>query len=152
MGWVAILALLLIWAVAVAVTDWRLRKVPNLLLLAVLLPAGAALAWRGEGLIGANLIDSLLGLLTGTLLGVPGYVASRFGAGDVKLMATLGFLQGVESVLMSILLAALLLGLMSLVVVSRLGPEAAGKVRLPAAVALSGGFIGALMVSHWGAL
>ncbi|MDP3858544.1 MAG: prepilin peptidase [Stagnimonas sp.] len=148
----AIVAALLIWAVLVAIVDWRSRKVPNLLLLAVLLPAGAVCFWRGQGLLGVSLPGSFIGLVVALLLTLPGYLVSRFGAGDVKLAAVMGFLQGSDAVLLSLLLAALLLGAMSLLMVLQLGLESARKLRLPAAVALSGGFVGVLLVSYWGNL
>lgn len=145
-----VIAALLIWATAVAVTDWRVRKVPNLLLLAALLPAGVVLVWRGEGLLGAAPVASLTGLLYGFALALPGYLLSRFGAGDVKLSAVLGLLLGQPAILTSLLLAALLLGAMALVTRVRAGAEAASKIRLPAAVALSAGFAVVVLVSRWG--
>jgi len=146
----AVIAALLIWATAVAVTDWRVRKVPNLLLLAALLPAGVVMVWRGEGLLDTAPVASLIGLLFGLLLSLPGYLLSRFGAGDVKLSAVLGFLLGQTAILSSLLLAALLLGVMALVSRWRFGAEAASRIRLPAAVALSAGFAVVVLVSRWG--
>jgi len=146
----AVIAALLIWAAVIAATDWRLRKVPNLLLLAALLPAGLVLAWRGEGLLGVTPVASLTGLLFGLLLALPGYLLSRFGAGDVKLSALLGLLLGQPAILVGLLLAALLLGATALVTRLRFGAEVAGKIRLPAAVALSGGFAVVMLVSRWG--
>ena len=146
----AVVAALLIWATAIAVTDWRVRKVPNLLLLVALLPAGLMLVWRGEGLLGATWVASLTGLLCGLLLALPGHLLGQFGAGDVKLSAVLGLLLGQPAILSALLLAALLLGAMALVTRLRAGAEAARKIRLPAAIALSGGFAVVMLVSRGG--
>lgn len=146
----AIIAALLIWATAIAVTDWRVRKVPNLLLLVALLPAGVVLIWRGEGLLGSTLAVSLTGLLCGLLLALPGYFLGQFGAGDVKLSAVLGLLLGQPAILSALVLAAILLGAMAMVIRLRAGAEAARKIRLPAAIALSGGFAAVMLVSRGG--
>lgn len=150
LGQGATVAALLIWATAIAVTDWRLRKVPNLLLLVALLPAGLVLAWRGEGLLGAAPVASLTGLLCGLLLTLPGYLLGQFGAGDVKLSAVLGLLLGQPAILSTLLLAAILLGAMALVTRLSAGAEAARKIRLPAAIALSGGFAVVMLVARGG--
>lgn len=146
----AIVAALLIWATAIAVTDWRVRKVPNLLLLLALLPAVMVLPWCGEGLLGATPVVSLAGLLCGILLALPGYFLGQFGAGDVKLSAVLGLLLGQPAILSALLLAAILLGAMAAVVRLRTGADAARKIRLPAAIALSGGFAVVMLVSRGG--
>ncbi len=139
---------LMVWALTVAVVDWRQRRVPNLLLLALLLPAAAVLVWQGTGLLSVAWPSSLLGMVVGLLVTLPGYTVSRLGAGDVKLAAVMGFVQGWPQVLWTLLLAALMLGLMSLAVVSILGLQNAKSVRIPAAVALAGGFIGVL-AAQW---
>ena len=146
----AVVAALLIWATVIAVTDWRVRKVPNPLLLAALLPAGLVLIWRGEGLLGATPVVSLTGLLCGLLLALPGYFLGQFGAGDVKLSAVLGLLLGQPAILSALLLAAVALGVMAAVTRLRAGAEAARKIRLPAAIALSGGFAVVMLVTRGG--
>lgn len=145
-----VLATLLLWALIIAVIDWRLRKVPNGLLLAALLPALGLLVWRGSGPQGASLWPSLVGLLAGLLLTLPGYWASRLGAGDVKLAAVMGLLLGWPLLLWCLLASALLLGAMSLVAVAVLGYANARGLRLPAAVALSGGFAAVLLANREG--
>ncbi len=145
-----VLAALAIWAVAVAVFDWRQRRVPNLALLAVLAPAIVVLVWRGRGLLGMPPAESLYGLLIGFGLTLPGYLLRKLGAGDVKFAAVLGLIQGGSAVLLTLLMSGLLLGAMSLLVVSWFGLRAARDLRMPAAVALSGGFLLALGWSRWG--
>lgn len=136
----ALAALLLIWALAIAGYDWFRRRVPNLLLLALLLPTAAMLVWRGEGPLGASWPYSLLGLVIGFLVTVPGYAVSRLGAGDVKLAAVLGLVQGWPMVSWTLMAAALMLGAMSLAAVTVLGFANARSARIPAAIAIVGGF------------
>ena len=143
----AVTALLLVWAALVAVVDWRQRRIPNLLLLALLLPAAVWLPWQGRGLAGADAWQSLAGMGIAFALTLPGYAMSRLGAGDVKLASVMGFVQGVPELLYTLLAAALLLGAMSLVAVRMAGFANARLMRLPAGVALSAGFAGVL---GWG--
>lgn len=135
-----ITALLLLWAVVIAVIDWRQRRVPNLLLLALLGLAVAWLVWCGQGLLMAAWPASLLGGAVALLVTLPGYAVKKFGAGDVKLAAVLGFVQGWPHVSWTLLLAGLLLGAASLAVVSRYGFAKARALRIPAALYLLVGF------------
>lgn len=142
----AVTASLLVWALAIAVIDWRQRRVPNVLLLAMVLPTLGWLIWRGEGPLGVTWPASLAGLGLGLVLTLPGYLASRLGAGDVKLAATMGLVQGMPEILWTLLVAGLVLGAMSLAAVQLMGFANARQLRIPAAVALSAGF-GAVLVS-----
>lgn len=142
-----VLGTLVLWAVAVAVTDWRQRKVPNALLLALLLPAAVWLVWTGHGPQGTPWPQSLTGMVVGFAVTLPGYAVSKLGAGDVKLAAVMGLLLGWPLVAWLLLTSALLLGLMSVLVL--LAGKARG-LRMPAAVALSGGFVGVLLAQRGG--
>ncbi len=134
-------AALLIWSLAIAVIDWRQRRVPNLLLLALLLPALAVLALTGAGLQGATWFASFLGFGAGLVATLPGYAFSKLGAGDVKLAAVTGFVVGWPAVAWMLLASALVLFVMSIGVLMVLGFAKAKTARIPAAVALSGGFV-----------
>jgi len=141
-----IAAALLIWAAALAVIDWRQRRVPNALLLPVFV---ATLVWcviERSGPLGAGWVQSLVGFGLAFALTLPGYSTSRLGAGDVKLAAVLGLLLGYPAVLWMLLAAALLLGAMAFAAMAILGMAGARTFRLPAAVALAGGF--AVVVLH----
>ena len=129
-----------LWAGSIATADWRWRKVPNVLLLALLLPTVTVLALHGVGPLSVPWQSSLAGALVAAALTLPGYLAKSLGAGDVKLAAVAGLVLGWPSIWWMLLCAALLLGLMSLAVVLMLGFANARTVRLPAAVALAGGF------------
>ena len=58
MATVAVTAALLLWGAAVVVVDWRWRRIPNLLLLVLLVPALGLLVWRGQGVLGANALPA----------------------------------------------------------------------------------------------
>lgn len=135
-----VIAALLVWSLAIAVMDWRKRRVPNLLLLALFLPALAVLALTGVGLQGAAWQASLLGLVAGLVMTLPGYALSKLGAGDVKLAAVTGFVLGWPGVAWMLLASAFVLFVMSIGVLIALGFGKAKTARIPAAVALSGGF------------
>jgi len=150
LGREAAVVALIVWAATVAAVDWRQRRVPNALLLVVLLPAGVFLAWFGAGILGASPGSSFSGALAGGLILLPGYLWFGLGAGDVKLAAILGFLVGWSGLWWVLLLAALILGLMSMLTLVCLGSSRASLVRLPAAVALGGGFLLVLLLMSWG--
>lgn len=141
-----VLAAALAWAGVLAWIDWRRQRVPNVLLLPVLLLSLACLVWRGSGPLAAGTGASLAGALTGFLL-LPGYLAGKLGAGDVKLVFTLGLLQGWPAIAGTLLLAALLLGAASLWLVMQMGFAQARSLRLPAAAALCGGFAGSALIA-----
>ena len=135
-----IIGALLFWAASIAAADWRWRRVPNLLLLVLLLPTVAVLVLQGVGPLSVPWQSSLVGALTGAALTLPSYLLKRLGAGDVKLAAVLGLVLGWPGIGWMLLCAALLLGLMSLAALRLLGFANARTLRLPAAVALAGGF------------
>lgn len=143
-------AILLLWSLAIAVIDWRERRVPNALLLLLLVPAIVLLILQVDGLLAATWPASLLGLAAGFAVTLPGYWAGKLGAGDVKLAAVLGFVQGWPQVAWTLLAAALMLGAMSLAVVTHYGLANARLVRIPGAVALAGGFAVVLVAQQWG--
>lgn len=108
------------------------------------------MAWSGKGPLGLGPLSSLLGAVVGAILLLPGYLKSKLGAGDVKLAAVFGFLQGLDGLLWTLLFSALFLGAMSVFALVRSGSVKARSARLPAAVALSGGFAFALLLTFWG--
>ncbi len=140
-----ITALLCLWALAIAAIDWQQRRVPNVLLLALLLPAVAVLAWRGTGILGIGWLPSLLGLALALALTLPGYALSRFGAGDVKLAAVMGLVLGWPLVVYALLVAGLLMGLGALLMVLMAGLPSVRALRLPTAWTLLTGFVAVLL-------
>jgi prepilin peptidase CpaA len=91
---------------AAAISDLRTRKIPNRLLLTGLL-IGLVLSLMTRGIEG--LVSSLAGFGLGFILLLPGYLLRFTGAGDVKLLATLGVFTG-PGMLLHIFLASILTG------------------------------------------
>lgn len=131
-----------VWAAAAAGADLRLRRVPNLLLLALLLPAVAVLVWSGSGLLGADTGHSVFGLLVASLPLLPGYALGHLGAGDVKLSGSLGLLLGGRGAVEMLLVASVLLGAAcAVVMLRRRGPAPVLPARIPAAPAFAAAFV-----------
>ncbi len=161
--------LLLAVSFAAAITDYRDRKVPNLLTFPVILGGMAMALWLG-GIIG--ILSSTLGLLLGiALLSFP-YAMGGIGAGDVKLLGAIGAIKGPQFVFAAFLAASITGGIMA---VFRMAfiikgcdarilrqsfkaayytgtlsaievPEYALKERLPYAVAISAGAVIAMFL------
>src|SRR5690606_12957253 len=82
-------ASLLAWGMCCAIQDARQRRISNVLTLGGGAVAIAFLVWTGHSLTGVTPGTVILGLLLAVLLGLPGYIGGRMGAGDVKLLAAL---------------------------------------------------------------
>ena len=145
--------LLAIWALAAAAYDLQQRRVPNLLLVIVAVPAVVCLAVAGHGLLGANGKSSLIGLAICAIPYLPGYMLGKVGAGDVKFAGLQGFLLGGAGAFTAFLIGALALGLIAAIVAVR-KPTKDEAARLPAAVALAVGFLwvisGSYLLPGWG--
>jgi prepilin peptidase CpaA len=85
-------ALLLLMVSIAAVNDLATRRIPNLLLLAGL--AGALLLHALSAEPGAALLSACGGLLLGLAIFLPFYLVRGMAAGDVKMMAVIGFFTG----------------------------------------------------------
>jgi prepilin peptidase CpaA len=108
-GWVY-LALL----VAGIVTDVRDRRIPNVLVL-VLLAVGVLGVVLHQA-VAPSLLDALLGALAGLALWLPFWLLGLLGAGDVKFFAAASCWIGTGLAWRAALLAALLGGVMSVIV------------------------------------
>ena len=121
-----------VWAGAVAWSDLRQRRVPNVLLILMLVPAVLAVAINGQGLLGKGVLASMAGMLVAGLPLLPGYASGQMGAGDVKFAACLGWLLGPAGAVELLLVSALLIGLASAALLQWRG-AAVRKARLPVA-------------------
>ena len=99
--------------IAVAVSDWLCRIIPNPTVLAVfllklLLMAGVLLKLPGAPEF--SLLSSLGGMVFCFLLfSAPGLMGKRVGAGDIKFAAAMGFLLGFSGSLLAVALMGLLM-------------------------------------------
>jgi prepilin peptidase CpaA len=85
-------ALLLLMVSIAAVNDLATRRIPNRLLLVGL--AGALFLHALSGEPGATLLSALGGMLLGLGVFLPFYLVRGMAAGDVKMMAVVGFFTG----------------------------------------------------------
>ncbi|KMT55821.1 prepilin peptidase [Pseudomonas fildesensis] len=102
-------AVVLLWLGGCAVQDMHQRQISNGLTLGVGLLALIYLLWTGSTWLGAPAGDGGWAFALALLLGLPGYVLGRFGAGDVKLLAALALASSVDHLLWSLIGAALVL-------------------------------------------
>jgi prepilin peptidase CpaA len=105
-------AAVLFGTIAAAVIDLRTRRVPNILT-GSLAATGVAIAFSGVGHVG--LAASLLGLVLGVALMLPGHLLGGTGAGDVKLFAAVGTLLGPAGILYAFVYTAVAGGVLALV-------------------------------------
>lgn len=106
--------LLVTWALGIGLYDLKHRRVPNVALVLVLVPAVLALAIDGRGLTGIAPLSSAAGFGLALLLFLPGYALGGLGAGDVKFAAVIGLLLGWVRTADMALFACVGLGLLSL--------------------------------------
>lgn len=98
---------LLSWLLLVMVIDLRYRKIPNLLSLGGMASAGVVLLLTGNTVTREPALVALAGLVLALLLTVPGHLAGKLGAGDVKLLAAIGLLCGLQMMLQAWMLASI---------------------------------------------
>jgi prepilin peptidase CpaA len=115
------------------IVDIRSRRIPNAVTAAM---AAMGLGLAAAGLSGISLGASVGGLVIGLLLMLPGHALGATGAGDVKLMAAVGALIGIRTVIPAFLFTAIAGGVLAIAVAirrRRLGVALAGTGRLIAA-------------------
>jgi prepilin peptidase CpaA len=96
---------MLLVAIVAAIFDLRIGKIPNQLILASLL-FGLAFTSIDSGTDG--LLMSLAGFSAGFLVMLPGYLLRFTGAGDLKLLATLGIYGGPVTILSVVAIAVII--------------------------------------------
>lgn len=143
--------LILLWLLACAITDWRARRIPNVLTFGFLLLAAAVMLLGQRTLAGGGVQVGLLGLVMALLLTLPGFVLGRLGGGDVKLLAALGLATSVWTVLLTFIGATVVLLASSLAARAGLGLRSGGAEgqdarEWPFGPALLLGYVAALAV------
>jgi prepilin peptidase CpaA len=115
------------------IVDLRSRRIPNWLTAAM---AGSGVGLALLGLSGITPVASTAGLLVGLMLMMPGHVLGATGAGDVKLMAAVGAIVGIQLVVAAFLYTAIAGGVLAVGIAlrrRRLSATIAGTGRLIAA-------------------
>jgi prepilin peptidase CpaA len=97
---------------AATVCDLRTRQVPNALplLLLILAVIATGLGWHAAGWM-----SLMIGFAGGLLAGLVGFALGMMGGGDVKLLAGLGAVLGMERVLPVLFWVAVVGGLMGVI-------------------------------------
>ena len=112
-------AVVLFGGLAVAsALDFRTRRIPNALTAAM---AASGVALAAMHISGISVSASVLGMLVGALLMLPGHVLGATGGGDVKLMGAVGAFVGPALVVTAFLATAVAGGVLALVVAARRG-------------------------------
>jgi prepilin peptidase CpaA len=122
-------------ALTATIVDIRSRRIPNALTVSM---AAAGLGLAAAGMSGVSVAASIAGLVTGLLLMTPGYALGATGTGDVKLMAAVGAIVGIQVVVTAFLFTALAGGILAIAVAirrRRLADTLSGTGRLIAAPA-----------------
>lgn len=130
---------LTVWAIGLAYEDWRRRRLPNVLLLAGLLLGVVHWIAYGTLFLGNSISQGVLAAVVGLLSLLPLYAAGWMGAGDVKFCAVIGWLAGLQILLMVFLIGSILAGSLVLVLqvpscrrfMSGSGLDARLKARIP---------------------
>ena len=120
-------------ALLATIIDIRSRRIPNSLTAAM---TGVGLGLALTGLSGVSLASSVTGLVVGLMLMMPGHMMGATGAGDVKLMASVGSILGIKLVVTAFLFTAIAGGVLAVAVALR-------RRRLTATLAGTGRMIAA---------
>ena len=132
-----------------AIYDLCYRRVPNYLT-GVAAIIGLLLPWYVFD--SSVLLKAYLGGILGLLMFLPPYIAGAMGAGDVKILGTLGLYVGIEKVFILVLYTALAGGILTLFyLIGQVIPQYLGHkkpeilittpIELPYVVAIFGGFV-----------
>lgn len=141
---------LVVWVAALAVSDLRHRRLPNLWLAAGALPALAWLVSQGTSLAGAAWPAAAGGVALALVLTLPGYALRQLGAGDAKMLMVIGLMSSWQHVLVTAAIAgglALLWAVVQFVYTHRLHKQVISRAprrHLPLGAGFAAGFVVAL--------
>lgn len=110
-----LLGVLVMGLACAVIIDITTKRIPNLLIVAMLLSALALHFWINGW---SGLTSSLLGLITGLFCFLPLYVFGAMGAGDVKLLGATGALLGPEMVVVVALISIVCGGFIALIYIA----------------------------------
>ncbi|WP_415033465.1 A24 family peptidase [Azonexus sp.] len=112
----ALQLVLTVWALILAVSDARCRKLPNAWLLAGIAVGLVFFVARGSLPFGQGVFEAVLVLVLVLLCFIPFYLAGWMGAGDVKYMAVIGWLGGGEVFFAVFLIGSIIAGLAAVMI------------------------------------
>ncbi|NOT15233.1 MAG: prepilin peptidase [Methylotenera sp.] len=119
------LAGVIMLSIAVSLSDYQSRKIPNRYLLMAMAYAFCIIVYfslaQGWLFFGMALRNGLFGMLIGFALLIPGYFLKQVAAGDVKLMMVFGFYLGPLGATLSLVIGAMIGGLWALAIAWRQG-------------------------------
>ncbi len=116
------------------VSDLRTRRIPNVVVLVLLTTGIVYSTWRSP--VTPGLVRGVEGMLVGFALWFPFYLLRLLGAGDVKLFAGAGAWLGPAGAVSAALVAALVGGVLALVVLAARGEVGKVLARLGIRLAL----------------
>ena len=119
-------------ALTATIIDIRSRRIPNALTAAM---AAAGVGLAASGVSGVSLAASIGGAVVALVLMLPGHALGATGAGDVKLMAAVGFIVGFRVAVNAFFFTAIAGGILAVAVAMRrrrLAATLAGTGRLVA--------------------
>lgn len=121
----ALLAGLIILCVAVSISDYRYRRIPNNYLIVGMVYV--LLVFLGVGIylpikkVLFGLLMSVVGMLLSAMFLLPAYLTKQVAAGDVKFGMVIGFFLGPKGAILSVLIGAIVGGIWALVLAWQLG-------------------------------
>ena len=118
MGHAAPTVLLIIGVALAAAIDWRSRRIPNWLVLGLLI---IGLGLSAQGLTAVSFTYSLLGIAAGFVLLFPAFALGAMGGGDVKLLAAIGAWCGPVGALAVLLSATVAGGIIAIIQAAQSG-------------------------------
>lgn len=138
------------WAVAIALSDARWRRIPNALTLGVCAAALVVLAVNGRSLLGGEPWNVAGAAALAIALTVPGWLTGRLGAGDAKFLLAFACVSGLEAVLIAFAVGGLTAGALALGVLVRAPgflyhPGVDRRRPLPFGTCLAAGMLAALV-------
>jgi prepilin peptidase CpaA len=119
-------------ALTATIIDIRSRRIPNALTAAM---AAVGVGLAASGVSGVSLAASIGGAVVALVLMLPGHALGATGAGDVKLMAAVGFIVGFRVAVNAFFFTAIAGGILAVAVAMRrrrLAATLAGTGRLVA--------------------
>lgn len=158
------LAAVLVWAILCGLIDLKRRRIPNTLTLGACSAATIHLLWTGHTAIAdATPLNALAATAAALTLTLPGYLLNKLGAGDVKMMAAIALLSGLEFTLLTFVVSGVLVAvvlpiwmllhqLQYMPIVARMAPFLAGLVvhpsqsAIPFGAFLSAGYLASALV------